>query len=157
PLSTTLRGRLRRNGCRVGGIEQSVNAGDAPARGWRGLSMEVHTFIATRSRIRITAMSGYAQDPSTVLTAERTTVLALVVLAVIARTDRLPPPRAVAVPGDRLLQALGEAHLRLPAERAQLLGGERVAAVVARPVGDVLDQRLVVAGQLDDSLDDLDV
>ena len=48
--------------------------------------------------------------------------------------------------------------LRLPAELvAQLLGGERVAAVVAGAVGDVLDQRLVAAGQLDHPLDHLDV
>ena len=35
---------------------------------------------------------------------------------------------------------------------ADLVGGERVAAVVAGAVGDVLDQRLVAAGQLEDRL-----
>ena len=37
---------------------------------------------------------------------------------------------------------LGEIDRRLPAERAQLRGVEAVAAVVARPVGHRLDQRL---------------
>ena len=44
-----------------------------------------------------------------------------------------------------------------PAERLGLRRGERVAAVVAEPVGDVLDQRLVAAGELEDPLHDLDV
>ena len=44
-----------------------------------------------------------------------------------------------------------------PSSLAQLVGGERVAAVVAGAVGDVLDQRLVGAGQLDHPLDHLDV
>src|SRR5664280_3419309 len=84
---------------------------------------------------------------------ERASVLALVVGAVVARADRLPPPRVVAIPRDRLLQALGEAHLRLPAERADLVRGQRVAAVVAGPVGYVLDLRLAGAGRRDDPLD----
>ena len=79
------------------------------------------------------------------LLAQRAAVLALVVRAVVAGADRLPPGAVVAVPGDGALEALGEAHLRLPAERADLLGAERVAAVVAGAVGDVLDQRLVGA------------
>src|SRR5215213_1231584 len=58
---------------------------------------------------------------------ERAPVLALVVLAVVAGADRLPPPGVLAVPGDGLIEPLGEVHLRLPAERSQLLGGERVA------------------------------
>ena len=37
-------------------------------------------------------------------------------------------------------------------EPLELAGGERVAAVVARAVGDVLDQRLVGSGQLEDPL-----
>src|SRR5215212_12170814 len=70
---------------------------------------------------------------------ERAAVLTLVVLAVVAGADRLPPPGVLAVPLDRLVEALGEVHLRLPAERLQLLRGERVAAIVAGPVGHVLD------------------
>src|SRR4051795_2251778 len=89
--------------------------------------------------------------------AQRAPVVALVVLAVLARADGLPPPGVVAVPGDGLLQALLEAHLRRPAERAGLLGAQRVAAVVAGAVGDVLDQGLVLARVLQDALDDLDV
>ena len=44
--------------------------------------------------------------------AERAAVLALVVLAVVAGADRLPPVAVVAVPVDGALEALGEAHLR---------------------------------------------
>src|ERR1044072_9217321 len=90
--------------------------------------------------------------------AKRAAVLLLVVLAVLAGADRAPPLLVVAVPLHGPLQPLGEVDLRLPAELvAELLGGERVAAVVARAVGDVLDQRLVGAGQLDHPPDDLDV
>src|SRR3954452_1275457 len=88
---------------------------------------------------------------------QRPPVLALVVGAVVARADRLPPPLVVAVPVDRAPQAVGEAHLRLPAEGADLLGAQRVAAVVAGAVGDVLDELLAGARELEDPLDDLDV
>src|SRR4051794_25173701 len=70
---------------------------------------------------------------------ELAAVLALVVLAILAGADRLPPPGVVAVPVDRLLEALGEAPRRLPAELADLRARERVAAVVPGPVGHVLD------------------
>src|SRR5580693_9658114 len=83
--------------------------------------------------------------------AQRTAVLALVVGTVLARANRLPPPRVVAIPRDRLLQALSEAHARRPAEGAHLLGGQRVAAVVPGAVADVLDLGLPRAGQLDDA------
>ena len=46
---------------------------------------------------------------------------------------------------------------RLPAQRPDLLRAQRVAAVVAEAVGDVLDLRLAGAGQLDDPADDVDV
>src|SRR5581483_7896374 len=63
--------------------------------------------------------------------AERAPVLALVVLAVLARADRPPPPLVLAVPLDGPAQALLEEHLRRPAERLGPLGGQRVAAVVS--------------------------
>ena len=47
-------------------------------------------------------------------------VLALVVLAVLAGADRLPPPLVVAIPVDGALDALVEADRRLPAERLGL-------------------------------------
>src|SRR3954453_23325309 len=84
-------------------------------------------------------------------------VLALVVLAIGARADRLPPAGVLLVPRDGLLESLVEGHLRQPAELADLLAGERVAAVVPEPVGDVLDEVLRLAGELDDPLDDLEV
>src|SRR5206468_3266942 len=84
-------------------------------------------------------------------------VLALVVLAVLAGPDRLPPPLVVAVPAHRLLDALVEADRGLPTQGLEPLGGERVAAVVAGTVGDELDQRLIAVRQREDALDDLDV
>src|SRR5436190_24191253 len=84
-------------------------------------------------------------------------VLALVVRAVVPGADRIPPRGVVAIPGDGLLEALGEVRPRLPAERADLLRAQRVAAVVSGPVGDVLKQIRRGAGQLDDPLHDLDV
>src|SRR6201996_2109081 len=90
--------------------------------------------------------------------AERFAVLAFVVLAVLAGADRPPPVLVLAVPVDGARDPLVEVDLRLPAELGlQLLRGERVAAVVAGAVGDVLDQRLVAADQLDHPLHDLDV
>src|SRR4051812_12111222 len=92
------------------------------------------------------------------LVGQRPPVLALVVLAVLAGPDRAPPPLVVAVPGDGLAEPVVELHPRLPAElRPDLLGRQRVAAVVTRAVGHVLDQGLVAARQLDDALDDVDV
>ena len=85
-------------------------------------------------------------------------VLALVVLAVLAGADRPPPLLVVAVPVDGPLDALARSGPRPPSRgRSSFVGGERVAAVVAGAVGDVLDQRLVGAGQRDDPLDHLDV
>src|SRR4029077_1503424 len=99
-----------------------------------------------------------ASSPAGAASAQRFAVLALVVLAILAGADRPPPLLVLAVPLHGALEALGEVNLRLPTElAAQLLGGERVAAVVARPVGDVLDLRLVCTGQLDHPLDHRDV
>ena len=46
-------------------------------------------------------------------------VLALVVLAVLARADRPPPPLVVAIPLDGALDPVVEADRRLPAERLE--------------------------------------
>src|SRR4051812_33547810 len=70
---------------------------------------------------------------------ELAAVLAFVVVAVRAGADRLPPPLVVAVPLHSLLEALGEATGRFPAELADLGARERVAAVVAGAVGHILD------------------
>src|SRR4051812_1672171 len=87
---------------------------------------------------------------------ERSTVVALVVITIRARADRLPPPGVVPVPIDRPLQTLLEPHLSLPAQRAEPVRGQRVAPVVTRPIGHVLDQRLVAPCQREDPLDDVD-
>src|SRR4051794_41893344 len=76
---------------------------------------------------------------------ERAPVLALVVVAVRAGADRLPPPPVVAIPRHGPFQAFLEAHLRPPAEPLDLLGAERVTAVVARAGGGGLEQGIVRA------------
>src|SRR5215216_7724292 len=75
--------------------------------------------------------------------AELTAVVARVIGPVLPRADRLPPPGAVPIPGDRLLQALLETNLGRPSQRPDLLGRQRVTPVVTGPIGDELDQRLV--------------
>ena len=59
-------------------------------------------------------------DPPALRSAEPCGVLLLVVRAVLAGLDRLPPGAVLAVPGDRLGEAVGERARGLPAERAQL-------------------------------------
>ena len=69
------------------------------------------------------------------VTAEPRGVLLVVVAAVVARLDRLPPVAVLAVPVDRRLEAAAvERVLRRPAERAQLRRVDGVAAVVAGAV-----------------------
>src|SRR5436190_833141 len=84
-------------------------------------------------------------------------VVALVVVEVVARADRRPPPLVVPVPVDRQREPVREPRARLPAERPHPVGGQRVAAVVAGPVGHVLDQRLVPPRQREDAADELEV
>src|SRR3954471_18101651 len=91
------------------------------------------------------------------LLSELAPVPALVVLAVLARADRLPPPLVLAVPLDRLRQPLGEAPRGLPAELPDLRRGQRIAPIVARAVRHVLDEGLVAIGRGQDAPDDVDV
>src|ERR687891_806874 len=88
---------------------------------------------------------------------EAVRVLALVVVEVLARLDLLPPGAVVAVPGDGLDERLRELAARLPAERPQARGVDRVAAVVTGPVLDVPDERRAHTGQLDDAPHDVEV
>ena len=114
---------------------QPEAVGPGPRRAVRGEGCRPRrcsAYGADRARIvvEVEATASSAAQP------QRAAVLALVVLAVLARADRLPPPLVVAVPGDRALEALVEAHLRAPAELvAELLRAQRVAAVVAEAVG----------------------
>src|SRR4051812_35128412 len=80
------------------------------------------------------ADAGRGGDAPAALLAEGAPVVALVVRPVLARADRLPPRRVVAVPGDGLREPVVEAHARLPAECAHLVRGQGVAAVVAGAV-----------------------
>src|SRR6476659_1406908 len=57
---------------------------------------------------------------------EPRTVLALVVLAVLAGLDRLPPGAVLPVPRDRRRETLVEVLRRLPAEPAKLRAVERI-------------------------------
>src|SRR5262245_28911969 len=77
-------------------------------------------------------------------------VLGLVVLTERARLDRLPPRLVPAVPLDGRGERGVEAGARRPAERLDLARVERVAAVVAGPVGDRRDQALGLAEQGED-------
>src|SRR3954463_14842253 len=99
----------------------------------------------------------WARNPGRRSAREPAPILALVILAVLARADRRPPPLVVAIPLDRLVQPLGYPPRGLPAELAHLGAGERVTTVVARAVGHVLDQRLVTAGGGEDPSDHVDV
>src|SRR6266536_2929616 len=80
--------------------------------------------------LRMPLLSESTRGPKSTLPRELAPVLALVVLAVLARSDRGPPPLVVAVPLDGLLEALREAAARLPAQLADLRGRQGVAAVV---------------------------
>lgn len=85
-------------------------------------------------------------------------VHALVVGLVVAADDAHPPVAVLEVPLDRLLDAVLEFRLRLPAElRVDLRRVDGVAAVVALAVGDVLDEVFGLAELLEDGLDDVDV
>src|SRR5437899_9166120 len=93
-----------------------------------------------RSRFRATALrfSGSATTCASAATetlSEPSGVLRVVVAAVLARLDRLPPLAVRPIPLDGLLEpARIERVGRRPAEAAQLGRVDRVAAVVARPV-----------------------
>src|SRR5437870_5987094 len=77
-------------------------------------------------------------------------VLALVVVAILVRADRFPPPGVVAIPIDHRAQSLLELDLGSPAESGCLSRSERVTAVVTEPVLHVFDQRLVTPRELED-------
>ncbi len=68
--------------------------------------------------------------------------------------ERPPPPLVVAVPGDRLLERLVERTLLPPPEVGDLGDVDRVAAVVAEPVLDVVDAALVLAEQRQELVDE---
>src|SRR4030095_10710367 len=74
-------------------------------------------------------------------------VLGLVVLAEGAGLDRLPPRLVPAVPLHGRGERGVEGRRRRPAERFDLPGIERVAAVVTGPIRDRLDQALRLGGR----------
>ena len=82
----------------------------------------------------------------------------LVIMLIVTIDDMLPPILMLEVPLDRLLDAVLELRLRLPAElRMDLRRVNGVAAVVALAVSDVLDEVFGLAELLEDGLDDVDV
>src|SRR5688572_33426448 len=103
--------------------------------------------MARRRRSSWPAANAAGRSPRSAISrsAQRAAVLPLVVGAVVARADRLPPRRVLAVPVDGPLQAVRELHLRLPDQRPDLVRGQRIAAPAARPVGDGLDSLLARA------------
>lgn len=79
-------------------------------------------------------------------------------MLVVTIDDMLPPVLVLEIPFDRLLDAVLELRLRLPAEfRVDLRRVDGVAAIVALAVGDVLDEVFGLAELLEDGLDDVDV
>ena len=81
-----------------------------------------------------------------------------IVMLIVTIDDMLPPVLVLKIPLDRLLDAVLELRLRLPAEfRVDLRRVDGVAAVVAFAVGDVLDEVFGLAELLEDGLDDVDV
>ena len=79
-------------------------------------------------------------------------------MLIVTIDDMLPPILMLKVPLDRLLDAILELRLRLPAEfRVDLRRVDGVAAVVALAVGDVLDEVFALAEFLEDGLDDIDI
>src|SRR4030095_7420814 len=84
-------------------------------------------------------------------------VLGLVVLAEDAGLDRLPPRLVPAVPLHGRGERGVEGRRRRPAERLDLPGIERVAAVVTGPIRDRLDQALRLAEQREDLTGQRDV
>src|SRR5690606_40091161 len=71
--------------------------------------------------------------------------------------DRRPPPLVLLVPLHGLAEARVEGHLRLPAERAEPGGVERIPAIVSGPVLHALDERGVASRELEDAGGDIDV
>ena len=71
--------------------------------------------------------------------------------------DRPPPALVVAVPLHGLRETVFEPLAGLPAQRLELAGVERVAAIVALPVRDRLNQRDGLAGQLENAVGEVDV
>ena len=79
-------------------------------------------------------------------------------MLIVTIDDMLPPSLMLEIPLDRLLDAVLELRLRLPAEfRVDLRRVDGVAAIVAFAVGDVLDEVFGLAELLEDGLDDVDV
>src|SRR5258706_12724695 len=84
-------------------------------------------------------------------------VLQFVVFPKLARLDRLPPVRVVAVPVDRFLDGLVEGTLRRPAHHLADLGRvDRMAAYMAGPVGNFLDQGVRLAERVEDQVGDVE-
>ena len=67
-------------------------------------------------------------------------ILSFVKLPVLGVFKLAPPPDVLNVPFDRVIQGLVELPLGTPAQSLDLAAIEGIAAVVAGPVGDGLNQ-----------------
>src|SRR3989442_16023465 len=100
----------------------------------------------------------FSDQSSRGLAREALRVLLLVVRAVVAGLDRLPPVAVLAVPLHRLGEAGGVQRVpRRPPERTQLGRVHGVAPVVPRPVGDVANEVRRRTGEIEDAARDLHV
>src|SRR5260370_21394691 len=82
-------------------------------------------------------------------------VVSLVVVPVLARPQRPPPPGVVDIPVHRPFQSFLEGDPWLPTEVGDPRHIERIAVVVARTVGDILDEALGLANDLQHGIGDV--
>src|SRR5438874_12588868 len=108
-------------------------------------------------RSRTSAPGDQLAAPPSPLPLERSAVLSLVIVAIFACADRLPPPVVVPIPADRPCQPLLQADPRPPSEVLKLAGIKGVPAVVSRAIGHELDQRFGYFAVLHDLPDNLKV
>ena len=123
-------------------------AGDrlvAPSRGRRGrASARSHAMTSSPASVQVRTRSWPSWPPAPVIEDAHQP----------ARLQRAPPPLVGAVPVDGGLERLVERALLRPPERGDLGDVDRVAAVVAEAVLDVLDRRLVLAEQREELVDE---
>src|SRR6266852_8006860 len=143
--ASSARSRRMRLGCaspkcpRPGAIEPPARAGSGCGPGSHA------TCAGTRS----------GSAPASGRSRRERLVVALVVVPVLARPQWPPPPGVVDIPAHRPFQSFLEGDPWLPTEIGDPRHVERVAVVVARTVGDVLDEALGLANDLQHRIGDV--
>src|SRR6187455_2183718 len=125
-----------------------------------GVSRRSNRWPAAKPAPPVTRTRGPEGDRATLASERRSPGVLRLVVGLergVLFPDRAPPPLVLPVPGDRLGQALLEVVLRAPAEPLQLRGVERVAAIVAGPIADRLDQRRGPSDEIEQPVGEVDV